>query len=547
MPMSIGLGTGLHHGASAGTGQYVTSHSISDDTHDGREAYDVGSGLPVAYVSNITRVGDFGGIEEIAAWHFPSVDVPYNAEIVSATITVSVTVTNGTYAFTLAAEDSDDADVPSETNWPSSWSMTAATVAVNADGTTGARSINVTAIVEELTTRAGWIDGNAMNFRLRDPSWSAATGNRLQFADYPAPGCARLSITYRRPELIWARLDGTADMSLAGALFPDCQYITCVFNARFDRLAAKFLFSGKWPAVASHAAVSLSNAGSDINYDLFFIDSGLSVFLADEWVISNKLTAPEYAFAWEGETIYCHLIADTVTGEIKTYINGALFEHETGLPTGTFDFSGATQWYMFRNIFDGTGTTRYVGLIERLWIGCGTTSAYFVDDPELFYKNGAPTDLGADGTRGGRLPAPQLFFGGRQTIADWNTGNNQGTGSNFTVTGTIYAPGDIADDTTPSAAPSWTTLTGQAISTVVRCAVASTVTGFNVPVPISVSNGEYLIGDPSGTTTDWRTAPALYAGGNIYVRHTTAATPLTQTTTTVTVGGLSGTFTTETA
>jgi hypothetical protein len=67
-----------------------------------------------------------------------------------------------------------------------------------------------------------------------------------------------------------------------------------------------------------------------------------------------------------------------------------------------------------------------------------------------------------------------------------------------------------------------------------------TVTGINVPVPISITGGEYSIGCKSGFTA---AAGSVSSGQKVCVRHTTAATSSTYRDTVLTIGPLADTFT----
>lgn len=72
---------------------------------------------------------------------------------------------------------------------------------------------------------------------------------------------------------------------------------------------------------------------------------------------------------------------------------------------------------------------------------------------------------------------------------------------------------------------------------------AVTLTGFDLPAPISVQGGEYSVGcGPVFTGTPG----TITAGYSVCVRHTTSATPGTVTNTTLTVGGVSDVFTSTT-
>jgi len=71
-----------------------------------------------------------------------------------------------------------------------------------------------------------------------------------------------------------------------------------------------------------------------------------------------------------------------------------------------------------------------------------------------------------------------------------------------------------------------------------------TITGINAAAPVSVSGGEYAVGCGVAYTA---VAGSVSAGQTVCVRHTSAATPLAATSTTLTVGGVADTFTSTTA
>lgn len=97
-------------------------------------------------------------------------------------------------------------------------------------------------------------------------------------------------------------------------------------------------------------------------------------------------------------------------------------------------------------------------------------------------------------------------------------------------------------DTVP-AAFTFASQTDVAFSTVVTSA-AATITGITTAVPISVAGGEYSVGC-TGTFTS--TAATITNGQTVCVRHTSAAVASTDTVTTLTIGGVAGTFTSTTA
>lgn len=112
------------------------------------------------------------------------------------------------------------------------------------------------------------------------------------------------------------------------------------------------------------------------------------------------------------------------------------------------------------------------------------------------------------------------------------------------MTKTIFAGGaftriqDAASDTTPNAF-SISDKSGVARSTVIT-SDAFTPTGYDAAAAISVSGGEYEL-DASGS---WVSTPGtINPGQSVRVRHTSSASYLTATNTTLTIGGVSDIFT----
>src|SRR5258708_26150869 len=97
-------------------------------------------------------------------------------------------------------------------------------------------------------------------------------------------------------------------------------------------------------------------------------------------------------------------------------------------------------------------------------------------------------------------------------------------------------------DTTPSAF-TFGSQTNVALSTLTQSAIV-TPTGFVPGTAISVAGGEYSI----GCTATFITAPGtIDPGQTVCVRHVSSDTPNKDVTTTLTIGGVPGTFTTTTA
>lgn len=97
------------------------------------------------------------------------------------------------------------------------------------------------------------------------------------------------------------------------------------------------------------------------------------------------------------------------------------------------------------------------------------------------------------------------------------------------------------EDGTPDAF-SFTDATSQPLSTIVE-SNAITVAGINVTVAISVTGGEYQIDSGSWTSS----SSTVSVGSSVKVRHTTSSEWETTTNTTLTIGGVSDTFTSTTS
>ncbi len=117
----------------------------------------------------------------------------------------------------------------------------------------------------------------------------------------------------------------------------------------------------------------------------------------------------------------------------------------------------------------------------------------------------------------------------------------------FTATNTFLIVGRVSDTftTTTVAGPAFrfADLTGVLLRRSITSAPV-TFTGLSALAPVSVTNGEYSIGCGEAYT---RAAGLIGNGEMVCVRHTTAATGHTSTSTTLTVGGVTDTFTTTTA
>jgi hypothetical protein len=108
-----------------------------------------------------------GGFIYNGGVRFQTINVPQGATINSATLTLNIN--SNTYSPTTVVEgdDVDDAAAWSNTSRPSQITPTTATVVFNPVGT-GDKAIDVTAIVQEIVNRAGWVANNDMRFGIQN-------------------------------------------------------------------------------------------------------------------------------------------------------------------------------------------------------------------------------------------------------------------------------------------------------------------------------------------------------------------------------------------
>jgi uncharacterized delta-60 repeat protein len=204
----------------------------------------------------------------------------------------------------------------------------------------------------------------------------------------------------------------------------------------------------------------------------------------------------------------------------------ASFAENAGAVTATVTRTGGTSGPMQVDFAIASGTATFT-------TNCcgGGLDAYGLPTGTLFWPDGAGGDRTIPFTiYNDALGEPDETF----TI----TLSGAGLGTPAVQTVTIVSD----DDTTPNAF-FFVDLSGAARSTVMT-SNAVTITGINTPAPISVTGGTYSIGC-NGTFT--ATAGTISNGQAVCVRHTSSASFGTATSTTLTVGGVSDTFTTTTA
>lgn len=123
----------------------------------------------IAFVAGISRYGNASGVRDNALVRFANIDVAQGTVIDSATLSFT-TVNNsgsGGGSVVITARDIDDA--PALAAGSESWAVTSASVSDTYAANT-AHNVDVTAIVQEILDRGGWVADNAMAFRWRTPS-----------------------------------------------------------------------------------------------------------------------------------------------------------------------------------------------------------------------------------------------------------------------------------------------------------------------------------------------------------------------------------------
>ena len=129
-----------------------------------------------------------------------------------------------------------------------------------------------------------------------------------------------------------------------------------------------------------------------------------------------------------------------------------------------------------------------------------------------------------------------------ETVCVRHTSSDQHLGVVTTTLNVGDGNAEFSSTTLPDTTPdsfSFTDVTDVAINTA-QTSNTITVTGIQVDVPISVTGGEYSIGCTAGSFTS--TAGTIASGNTVCVRHTSSSDYVTQTTTTLDIGGVTEDF-----
>lgn len=189
-----GSSTATYLGSDTSSGQFV--QRISANNRDGLE-------WNGSWDQNAIFAGNWDGNDEYATWHFSGITIPQGATITSATMAVRA----GSYGndpsvvdLRIRAQDTDNASLPSGSNFPSAFSFTTAQINYhpgtwtnNADYTTS----DFATVIQEVVDRGGWASGNNMNI-VMSPDTGQSPQNDIEFIDYNlTPGAAgQLTVNY---------------------------------------------------------------------------------------------------------------------------------------------------------------------------------------------------------------------------------------------------------------------------------------------------------------------------------------------------------------
>jgi len=185
-----------------------------------------------------------------------------------------------------------------------------------------------------------------------------------------------------------------------------------------------------------------------------------------------------------------------------------------------------------------------VGTPYSTWIESEEIQITGLTSPASVTMVGGEFSIGCDGTFNDGTVATTIEDG------EWIcVRHRSGPAAGFTTTSTLTIGGveGTFSSTTGDATPdvfSFDSVTNVARSSVQTSSTA-TITGIDIPVPISVVGGEYSFGcDPDGFTDE---EDVIFPGESVCVRHTASATGSTTTSTVLTVGSASVTFSSTTA
>lgn len=118
--------------------------------------------------------------------------------------------------------------------------------------------------------------------------------------------------------------------------------------------------------------------------------------------------------------------ADSADSVLTVWLNGVEIGAYAGILSG--GYVNYSSWGLFAG---NAGGNKFAGDASLAWVTFGATAAHYIT-PSTYDFNDI-RDLGADGSAPGVVP--QVFYGGQQTASEWNTGDNQGSGADWTMAG----------------------------------------------------------------------------------------------------------------
>jgi hypothetical protein len=223
------------------------------------------------------------------------------------------------------------------------------------------------------------------------------------------------------------RFDGTSDYLVRGATptgFITARYFTMAFKFTPNKVAGTIQNIIHFNAANARVLLTAAN-----KVNVVFSIAAFPSALTGTNGMETALTT--------GNTYTVHIAADFVGGPPVAFLNGVSDIGDLNIPSpGT-----SADWGTLTNAAIGanpTGTGKLEADVGFFWFTVGNTAAdHYITDPTKFY-NGGDVDLGGDGTGSG-LAQPVIFFGGDENFAaDWNAGDNDGSGAD---TWTMAAPG----------------------------------------------------------------------------------------------------------
>lgn len=408
----------------------IYEQRISNTDYDGRWYSTIDNWSSVAPLQ-VTDIDGVGAVQ-LPTWSFIGTEA-FAGGVLSASLELTTAQVYTPGSWVLQAE-ADSADVWSASHRPGTATPTATSITVVSGASPQTHTIDVTTLVNEVMAGAAWTPGRPINFWVKPLTIGAFVYAR--FEAVPSAHAAKLTMTpYAHTPYAFNNANYLYKTSGAASVAPDAAYLA---------IAVKFRVNGAALPSPSGSAMDIVQAATTImqlirlniayNNDSN-TDAGL--YATDYSVVGFKdnFLLPAPGDGWHT----LHIFWDAANQDFHSYVNGVDTSYVSppaafSVGPGVVDFTSVTNW----QIGAGGGTpgsgSRFWGDMAMVWVGISATPVAAFNDPTLFYKGG-DCDLGSDGTRYGRLPAPQIFFGGRQTPTNWQAGTNQGTGGDF-----VYVP-----------------------------------------------------------------------------------------------------------